>query len=67
MKKGGDDGSGASVQINGASASSFPLSIQSLSAGTLASTPRGMFPGVVWSDTTDSTDHPILRISTVAT
>lgn len=38
-----------------------------LKTGTLASPPSGLFSGESWEDTGDSTDHPIVRISKVAT
>jgi hypothetical protein len=36
-------------------------------SGTLASPPPGLFIGEEWEDTTDSSNHPIIRIAKVAT
>ena len=35
--------------------------------GTLASPPTGMVANEIWLDTTDSTDHPVIRLSTGTT
>ena len=43
------------------------LKIQGVPTGTLESPPTGMTSGDIWLDTTDSTTHPALRISTTST
>jgi len=43
------------------------VNCSALPNGTLASPPTGMAIGDMWEDTTDSSDHPIVRIATVTT
>ena len=38
-----------------------------IKTGTLASPPTGLVNGEIWEDTTDSTTHPIARVSTTVT
>ena len=54
--------------VNGSSPNSGScLQLHVYPTGTLASPPSGLYPGDVWADTTTSTTHPILRLSTVTT